>query len=561
MLVAVMAAAGLASPPDRLSQQSPPAASFSVVEASIADLRRAMDSGQITSRAVTAQYLARIARDNGRLQAAMSVNPGALDEADARDRERRQGRIRGPLHGIPIALKDNIHTRDMPTTGGARAFAGLRPPYEATLTRRLRDAGAVIVAKTTMTELANWVSSVMPPGYNSMLGFSLNPYDPRRTGDGDSAPVLTPGGSSSGIGTAASLWAASVGTETSGSILNPANQTMIVGIKPTVGRVSRYGVMPITSDQDTPGPMARTVYDAALLLGAMEGDTPDSSDPATRACAPPPGRDYTRGLATGGLRGVRIGVPRASFMAPAGVRRGGPPAILSVEQQRAMTGAIDALRAAGATVVDPADLPSLVATDPAKNLQNWSICVGRDEAAVRARRCSIVLRYGMKRDFNQWLASLGRAAPVKTLTELREWNTAHAQEGTLRFGQDQLDASDRIDLAADRPRYESDRARDRLLAATEGIDAALATHTVDALLFPAFYAASIAARAGYPTVIVPFAMLTSGPGVLPGSASARQTPFGVSFTGGACSEPRLIAIAHAFEQATRRRVPPPLVPR
>jgi amidase len=558
ILVAVMAAVGLASPPDRLSQQPKQPGSFSVVEASIADLRRAMESGQTTSRAVTAQYLARIARYNGRLQAAISVNAAALDEADARDRERRQGRVSGPLHGIPIALKDNIHTRDMPTTGGALAFAGLRTPYEATLTRRLRESGAVIVAKTTMTELANWVSSAMPPGYNSMLGFSVNPYDPRRSGDGDSAPVLTPGGSSSGIGTAASLWAASVGTETSGSILNPANQTMLVGIKPTVGRISRFGVIPITSDQDTPGPMARTVADAAVLLGAMETDAPDPNDPATRACTPPPGRDYTRFLRSDGLRGARIGVPRATFMAPVDVRAGGPPGLLTDQQQRAMTAAIDALRAAGATVVDSADLPSLVATDPARNIRDWRICLGREETSTRAGRCSIVLRYGMKRDFNQWLASLGKAAPLKTLTELRDWNRAHAQDGTLRFGQDQLDASDGIDLAADRPRYEADRARDRLLAGPEGIDAALGTHTLDALLFPAYYAASIAARVGYPTVIVPFGTVTSTPAVLPGDAGARQSPFGVSFTGTACTEPRLIEIAYAFEQATKRRVPPRL---
>src|SRR5204862_3881483 len=198
--------------------------------------------------------------------------------------------------------KDNIQTTMMPTTGGALAFAGFVPPYEATLTANLRAAGAIIIAKTGMTELANWVAgdpTPMPPNYNSLGSFGFNPFDPRRdprdeTFDG--RPALATGGSSSGIGTNASLWAANVGTETSGSILSPSNQNMLVGIKPTVGRISRYGVIPITADQDTPGPMAKTVTDAAIVLGAAEGAAPDANDPATKACAPPPGRDYTKFL-------------------------------------------------------------------------------------------------------------------------------------------------------------------------------------------------------------------------------------------------------------------------
>ncbi len=220
-----------------------------------------MEQGRATSRDIVTQSLVRIATYEDRLNAAITINPRALAEADERDRERKAGRIRGPLHGIPIALKDNIHTTDMPTTGGALAFARLVPPYEATLTRNLRDAGAIIIAKTVMTELANWVSDRMPTNYGSLAGFGFNPYDPRRDprDGGDGRPVLATGGSSSGIGTAASFWAANVGTETSGSILSPSSQTMLVGIKPTVGRVSRYGVIPIAADQDTPGPMARSV--------------------------------------------------------------------------------------------------------------------------------------------------------------------------------------------------------------------------------------------------------------------------------------------------------------
>src|SRR5262249_50539769 len=205
----------------------------------------------------------------------------------ALDRERARGHIRGPLHGIPIAVKDNIHTTDLPTTGGALAFDGLVPPYEATLVKHLRDAGAIIIAKTGMTELANWVAgqpTPMPGNYNAVGGYGYNPYDPRRDprdGFFDGRPAMLTGGSSSGIGTTANFGAANVGTETSGSILTPSNWMMLVGIKPTVGRISRYGVIPITADQDTPGPMTKYVRDAAILLSVLEGASPDPNDPAT----------------------------------------------------------------------------------------------------------------------------------------------------------------------------------------------------------------------------------------------------------------------------------------
>jgi amidase len=558
LVLCVLIAASLAAVAAQPARQRRPATGFSVVEASIGDMRTALRTGRVTSHVLVQQSLDRIARYEGRLNAAITINPRALDEADALDRERKTGAVRGPLHGIPIALKDNIHTTDMPTTGGARAFATLVPPYEATLTTRLRAAGAIIIAKTVMTELANWVASDMPTNYSSLAGFSFNPYDPRpdpRPGS-DGRPVLPTGGSSSGIGTAASFWAANVGTETSGSILSPASRTMLVGIKPTVGRVSRYGVIPITADQDTPGPMARGVADAAMLLGVLEGASPDPHDPATVACTPPPRNDYTAFLRADALKGARIGVPRAYFYDPIqieGVRgvRGG---LIGPERQ-AMDQAVAALTAAGATIVAPADLPTYHATG-ADNLENWPVCSGLGNAKGRDDDCSVVLKYGMKRDFNTWLASLGAAAPVKTLTGLREWNRAHEREGTLKYGQSQLDISDEMDVAADRARYERDRARDVRLAGAEGIDAALKQHRLDALLFPGPIGAAVAAKPGYPSVIVPFATL---PNVLaPGGFDARPTPFGVSFTGGACSEPRLIALAYAFEQATKRRRPPPL---
>jgi amidase len=535
-----------------------PRAPFSVVEASIDEMRTAMEQGRATSRDIVTQSLLRIAAYEDRLNAAIAVNPHALEEADERDRERRAGRVRGPLHGIPVALKDNIHTTNMPTTGGALAFAGLVPPYEATLTKNLRDAGAIIIAKTVMTELANWVAEGMPANYNSLAGFGFNPYDPRRDpreANADGRPVLGTGGSSSGIGTAASFWAANVGTETSGSILSPSNLTMLVGIKPTVGRISRYGVIPITADQDTPGPMARSVADAAIMLGVLEGAAPDSNDPATRACMRPPGGDYTRFLRGDSLSGSRIGIPRAFYYdgaATPGER--GSTGGLSGAQKAVMAEAIEVLRAHGATVVDPADIPSIVTKDPAKSLMLWPVCSGSGDGKGRDADCSVVFKYGMKRDFNAWLASLGAAAPVKTLAELRAWNRAHQTAGTLKYGQAQLDISDEMDVVADRARYEADRARDLALAARDGIDAAINAHRLDALLFPAGMGAAIAAKPGYPTVIVPFGTVPNGP--MPPGFDAKPAPFGVSFTGASCSEPRLIELAYAFEQATKRRVPP-----
>jgi amidase len=543
---------------------APPAAGFSVVEAGIPDMRAALAEGRVTSHELVRQYLARIATYEDRFHAALYVNPRALEEADALDRERAEGRIRGPLHGIPVAIKDNIHTTDMPTTGGALAFDGLNPPYEATLTKNLRAAGAIIIAKTGMTELANWVAgqpTPMPGGYNGLGGQGLNPYDPRRDprdGFFDGRPALLVGGSSSGVGTTANFWAANVGTETSGSILNPSNWTMLVGIKPTVGRISRYGVIPITADQDTPGPMAKTVTDAAILLGVLEGTMPDPNDPATMKCPPPPAGDYTPFLRADGLKGARIGIPRAFFYEPASVpgeplQRGG----LNPDQARVMEEAVAVLKAQGAEIVDPADIPSVV--DPARdnNFLVWGICGAGFDMAL-ADSCSIDFEYGMKRDFNAWLKSLGDRVPLKSLSELRAWNLAHANAGAIKYGQSTLDHSDEIDLERDRARYEADRAKDIRLAGTHGIDEVMGRERLDALLFPAQTGAALAARPGYPTVIVPFGLVPNAPDPpFPDGFDAKPAPFGVSFTGLACSEPRLLTLAYAFEQATKRRVPPP----
>lgn len=544
---------------------SPP---FEIVEATIPQMREAMEQGHLTSRQLVQMYLARIGMYQPVLKAAVYVNARALHDADERDRERAAGRVRGPLHGIPIALKDNIHTTNMPTSGGALAFDGFIPPYEATLTRNLINAGAVIIAKTTLSELAGYVAGAptsAPGNYNAVSGQGFNPYDPRRdprplTADG--RPALSPAGSSSGSGTAANMWAANVGTETSGSILGPSNVSMLAAIKPTIGRISRWGVIPITADQDSAGPMARTVTDAAILLGVLEGTAPDPNDEATKRCTPPPGNDYTPFLKADALRGARIGIPRAFYydkVTPSFEKepRGG----LDEAQAKAMAEAIAVLKQQGAVIVDPADIPSVLTTDPAKTILGWNFCGSAGDVRGKDTGCTIVVKYGMKRDFNKWLATLGPTAPVKTLTELREWNLAHQKGGAIRYGQSRLDISDEVDLAKDRARYEADQARDLFISAANGIDAAIKTHSLDAILFPGSSGAGIAARPGYPTVMVPFAMVPNEPTpAFPAGFNAKPAPYGVSFTGGACSEPRLIALGYAFEQATKRRVAPAATP-
>jgi len=542
---------------------------FTVVEATISQMQEALKKKRVASRELVQQYLQRIAMYEDKLNATLAVSSKALREADQLDRERAQGKIRGPLHGIPIALKDNIHTTDLPTTGGALAFVGYVPPYEATLTKNLRDAGAIILAKTGMTELANWIGGAptpMPGNYNAVGGFGFNPYDPRRDPREkieDGRPALSTGGSSSGIGTAANFWAASIGSETSGSILSPANQNMLAGIKPTVGRISRHGIIPITADQDTAGPMAKSVADAAILLGAMESLKPDPNDPATTRCTPPPGRDYGKYLNKDGLKGARIGIPRAfyfdKFTAPGDKEpRGG----LEEAEANVMGEAIAILRQQGAVIVDPADIPSVISKDAARNILLWNTCGGADKPKGKDSDCSVVFKYGMKRDFNQWLASLGPSAPVKSLKELRQWNLAHAKAGAIKYGQSRLDVSDEMDLEADKARYEEDRAKDVRLAGTHGIDEVMKVHKLDAILFPAANGASIAAKPGYPTLIVPFGMTPNAPPrqPFPAGFDAKPAPFGVSFTGMACSEPRLIELGYAFEQATKRRVPPAAAP-
>jgi amidase len=535
-------------------------APFSVVEASIPEMQKAMAEGRTTSREIVTQYLTRIGLYEDALNAAVSINANALAQADALDQERAAGRIRGPLHGIPVALKDNILTKDdMPTSGGMLAFKHYMAPYDATLVTNLKNAGAIIIAKSNMSELAGWFGTDRRPGgYSASAGQSYNPYDPRANDDG--FPVLDVSGSSSGVGVAANMWAANVGTSTGGSIEGPSNANMLVGIRPSTGRISRYGIVPLSLDQDTAGPMAKTVADAAIMLGAMESAAVDANDPRTSECTAPPNRDYTPFLKADALKGMRIGIPRAGiYTARTFPGRARPFAGLKPDEAQSMEAAIAALKAAGAEVVDPADLPSMIATDAAKNLTSHNICQVATDGVAGDDLCSNVLRYGMKRDFNLWLATLGASAPVKTLGELRQWNVAHQAHGAIRYGQGRLDYADAVDLEKDKARFERNRAEDLQLTRQEGLDAVITAHKLDAVMFPESGGANYATKAGYPIVVVPFGMVINYAEGAKGSQD-KVRPYGVSFVGGHCEDPKIVSIAYAFEQATKKRVPPPKLP-
>ncbi|NDP44053.1 MAG: hypothetical protein GZ089_15265, partial [Aromatoleum sp.] len=310
------------------------------------------------------------------------------------------------------------------------------------------------------------------------------------------------------------------------------------------------------------GPMARTVTDAAILMGVLESGVPDPDDAATTRCTPPPGRDYTKFLRREGLRGARIGIPRAYFydkMTVPGEKepRGG----LDADRAKLMADAIDILRREGAVIVDPADLPSVLDPEPTGNVLAFDTCSGVNNGTGKDAGCSVVFKYGMKRDFNAWLASLGTAAPVKSLTELRIFNLTHTRGNAIRYGQSNLDISDEMDLRTDRARYDADRAKDLMLAEERGLKAAIASHHLDALVFPGWPAAGIASRPGYPIIVVPFGTVAaSGPNPYPAGFDPKPAPYSVGFVGLACSEPRLIELTYAFEQATKRRVPPPATP-
>jgi amidase len=497
--------------------------SFTLEEATIFNIQSALDTNLLTSKQLVQLYLNRIeAYDvydgsvpQTKINSILTLNPDALAVAEALDIERQQFGPRSLLHGVPILLKDNIDTFDLPTTAGSVALAGSIPPDDAFITQKLRDAGAVILGKANLTEYANYLTTGMPAGYSLLGGYVFNPYNPVPLANGDGRPDLSPGGSSAGSGAAiaANFASVAIGTETSGSILSPANQNSLVGVKPTLGLASRDGIIPIAASQDTSGPLARTVADAAILLGAITGV--DSQDPATAGSAGKTYTDYTPFLKADALSGARIGVPREFFWTTG----------LTIEQTAIAENALSIIRSLGAEVVE-ADITTVPL--PA----------------------SSVLSYEFKRDLNLYLSSLGEDAPVKALADVIAFNNDNP-EVALKYGQVLALASQARDLdpsSVDTQQYLADRAQDLLLAGEQGIDAYLNTYNLDAIFFPGTRGANIAARAGYPSVIVPA-------GYQQGNA-----PFGITFSGTAYSEPTLLGLAYAFEQATLYRRSPESVP-
>jgi amidase len=511
-------AAAAAQPPAR-----PP---FELDEATIADLQQRMLSGRATARSLAEQYIARIEaidRNGPGLRSVLELNPEALEIADRLDAERKTSGPRGPLHGIPILLKDNIATADrMMTTAGSLALAGVRPPKDAFLVDRLRQAGAVILGKTNLSEWANFRSTKSTSGWSGRGGQTKNPY----------ALDRNPSGSSSGSGAAvaASLSAGAIGTETDGSIVSPASSNGLVGIKPTLGLVSRSGIVPIAHSQDTAGPMTRTVADAAAILGAIAGADPD--DDATKDAGTRGRRDYSSSLDAGALKGARLGVVRNRLF-------GGSPAADEIADA-----AIAVMKQQGATIVDPAEIPTLGKFDDSE---------------------FEVLLFEFKSDLNRYLTWLGAASPVHSLTDVIAFNRAHKDQEMAYFGQEIMEMADKkgpLTSAA----YKTALAKNHQQARALGIDAVMARFNLDALVAPT----------GGPAWLIDLVNGDSGTAALPGPSTVtsvagyphitvpggfrRGLPIGISFFGRAWSEPTLIRLAYAYEQATKHRQPPQFLP-
>jgi amidase len=550
------------------------ALSVQVVEKSLTELQRDLSEGRYTSHQLVRAYLQRINRLNPKVNGIITINPRALQEASVLDKERRAGKLRGPLHGIPVAVKDNIDTAGLRTTGGAIAFQNRVPDEDAALVKRLKEGGAIVLAKTTMTELANYVSTKLPigGGWNAIKGHSLNPYDlrpdPREGYEGQS--VAQPLGSSSGVGTTLSFWGASVGTETFGSIISPSLFTMLVGLKPTLGRVSRSGIIPLSLDQDTAGPMGRTVSDVAVMLGAMEDRAKDRKDSASGRCSPAENGDYLRFLKDKDLTGVRIGVPRAFFTNPVSID--GTPSSWSEFSELVAPGRLDkvvaVLKARGATIVENADLPSYAATNSDDN-QWYNYACTTEAKGPDSKYCSNVLRYSFRRDFNAWLKSNAPSTvPVQSLSELIEFNKANAKRA-IPYGQDIFVASNQQSTEADEARYAKDRKRDLRLAEATGLKAAMDTFKVDALVFPDYSSVDVSAIAGYPNIVVPAGkgrftnkvQKLFGEPLFPDNFEIVPVPWGVTFVARPCQESTLLKIAYHYEQGSKAaglaRVPPP----
>jgi amidase len=492
-------------------------------QASIAQLQAGLQSGRWTSRRLVERCLERIEaldRRGPTLRAMLALNPDALSIAARCDAERAAGRSLGPLHGIPIVIKDNIDTGDrMPTTAGSLALEGSLAARDAFVVARLRSAGAVLLGKTNLSEWANLRSTRSTHGWSALGGLSRNPYALDRSACGSSTGTA--------VAVSAGYVAAGVGTETDGSILCPSSTCGLVGLKPTVGLISRGGMIPISSSQDTPGPMARSVEDVAVLLQAMAG-----VDPADPACAARPREDYRRALSADGLKGARLGVARKFF----GV---------NPQLDRLMEQALAVLRSAGATLVDPADLPTH------GKLEDLEL---------------VVLLYELKAGLDAYLAA--RRAPVKSLAEVIAFNEAHADRELRFFGQDLfLKAQAKGPLSS--LEYLQALEACRRLSRREGLDAILGKERLDALVAPTggsgcgptwttdlingdpsfggVFSWTPAAVAGYPSITVP-------------AGSLSGLPVGISFLGAAWSEATLLRLAYAFEQATHHRRTPRLLP-
>jgi amidase len=509
------AAGAQGAAPDASAAAPPPPRAFELEELSIRDLSAGLASGRWSSRRLVELYFGRIADvDRAGTNAIAETNPQALEIAEALDRERQAGKVRGALHGIPVILKDNIDTGDrMKTSAGSLALAGSVAAKDAFLVERLRAAGAVVLAKTNLSEWANFRSNRSTSGWSGRGGQVRNPYALDRNPCGSS--------SGTGAGISANLAAAGIGTETDGSILCPASMCGLVGIKPTVGLVSRRGVIPISASQDTAGPMCRTVADAAILLSALTGT--DLLDPATAGAAGKAG-DFTKALDANGLAGARLGVARNFF--------GWHPEI-----DRQMQGVLDLLRQLGAVLVDPAEIPHADDYDATE---------------------FDVLLYEFKHGLNAYLAGLPDGTPVRSLSDLIGWNSRHAEAEMPWFGQEILEKAEAKGPLTEETYLQALAANHRLSRA-EGIDAVLRAHELDALVCPTMgpayltdwlngdhyggSATSPCAVAGYPHISVP-------------AGQVRGLPWGLSFMGTAWTEAKLIRYASAFEQASWARKAP-----